>query len=126
MSNTMKRTARLAVTVLVGGGLLMVGPAAAHATSTTIGGIHPATTDQCPNGMIDLHHNSSNSDTCLPGTPRSENWYQCDVDWINTGSNWVAFTWGLNNYNNYQPGLAPWTTWAGGLPVCIGRIDVNT
>ncbi|NUP49079.1 MAG: hypothetical protein HOW97_17505 [Catenulispora sp.] len=125
----MKRTARLAGMLLASGGLLVISPVATQAATrtATTGVVTPAVTRHCASNEVELYTASTNVHTCLlGGYAHSVNFYECNFDWVNTGNNWVAFTWGVNNYSSYQPGMAPWTTWSIGQPVCIGRIDIDT
>ena len=131
MSTARTRVAGLGVAVAAAGALLAAAPAPAHAgtaaTTTTAGGVRPAgVVYGCWDGMVDVH--MGNVDECLKGGyAHRVTLNQCGIDWVDSGNNWVAFWWGLAlPPAYYAPGMQPWSVWAGGLPVCIGDIAIDT
>jgi hypothetical protein len=130
MSTVMKKVVGLAGAVAAGGALLVAAPAAAHASTTTstTGSVHPAFVFVCDPSQVDVHM-SSGVDICFNGGRAwlDQNLKLCGVFSIDTGNNWVAVWWGLSlPTNQYEPGMAPWTVWTPGLPVCVNQLAINT
>ncbi|GAA1967258.1 hypothetical protein GCM10009838_26790 [Catenulispora subtropica] len=110
----------MAAVLAASGGLLVAAPAAGHAA------VRPAATNAC-GGDVDFH-TSNGLDLCLKGGyARTVYLNTCGITSVNTGSNWVDWTWGINlSLGHQQPGTAPWTTWTPGMSVCIGKVDIDT
>ncbi|MFE4869792.1 beta/gamma crystallin domain-containing protein [Streptomyces sp. NPDC056682] len=127
MSSATKRVASLAMAV-VGGVLLAVVPATAHASTNT--SLRPANANRCANGAVDIHRYDG-TDECFPSLKGSHDMYTTNVEWVNSGNNWIAFTWANGQCVGesapfYAPGMPPGSTWTAGGPFCIGRLDINT
>ena len=122
---------KVAVTVALTGGALFAPAVHAHAQTPNPRALaaptsaHAATND-C-NGSVELVV-SGGGHLCI-NTSRavSVNINVCNISSVDNGNHWVAFTWGLGlPATRYVPGSAPGSKWFGGLPVCIGRVDIDT
>ncbi|GGU41558.1 hypothetical protein [Streptomyces violascens] len=119
----MKKAAQLTVGVVASCGLMLAAPVAAHASS---GPAAPAPHVMRPNATspdcgsaVEVHFAAGNH-RCVTGNGIHYVNY-CDVDWLNTGNQWVALVY---DGGQYQPGMPPGSWWSSGS--CISRIDVNT
>ena len=97
----------------------------ATARATTFATVRQATSDGCLNGEVGIYAGIPTVLMCMNFTG-SQNFDVCNVYQVDTNNHWVAFTWGDTlSLLQYQPGMPPGSTWGGGVPACIGRLDID-